>query len=569
MIILGISAFFHDSAAAIINEGEVIAACSEERFSRIKNDASFPQNSIIYCLEMAKINLSDIDLIVFYDKPLLKLDRLIETVFAFAPKGIHFFMKAFPLWAKEKIFQKILLIDGLKDISPKMTNEELHKKLLFSQHHFSHGASAFFSSPYKESLVITLDGVGEWQTTTIGIGNDNNYEIKEEINFPHSLGLLYSTFTYFCGFKVNSGEYKLMGLAPYGRARFKDIILKELIDVKDDGSFRLNMKYFSYTTSLQMCGAKLEKLLQVKKRESTEEITQEYKDLAASIQAVLEKIIEKIVIYATHKYNQKNVCLAGGVALNSCSNGKLIAKKIVQSLWVQPAAGDAGSALGAAYIGYYIYAKKNRLISSNSMKNSYLGPEFTIHHNNIPYPSQELNLELIVDELTKGKVIAYFQGKMEFGPRALGNRSILADPRNPQMKDILNHKIKFRESFRPFAPIVLEEYAHEWFEVDNQSAYMTNVFKVRPEKRKLIPAVTHIDGTARVQTLNKNTHPKLHLLISKFYDKTGCPLLINTSLNIKDEPIVCTPDEALNCFHKTHIDGLILNQYYLTKEDMK
>jgi carbamoyltransferase len=592
MKILGIAAYYHDSSASLVIDGNIVAACQEERFTRVKFDASFPVNSIQYCLKAAGLEPGDIDTIVFYEKPFLKFERLLETYLAFAPSGFLSFTKAMPLWLNEKLFQKKLLRDELKDLG---FNENQTKDILFSSHHLSHAASAFFPSPYEEAYVLTLDGVGEWDTTAIFHGKGSELKKLEEQSFPHSLGLLYSAFTYYCGFKVNSGEYKLMGLAPYGVPIFADTIKDNLIDIKGDGSFRLNMKYFNFATGLTMTNKRFDDLFSNNLRGPEDEIKQVHMDIAASIQAVLEEIVMKICRYINFKYRAKNLCLAGGVALNCVANGKIRESGLFENIWVQPAAGDAGGSLGAALAVYYSHLQNPRTVERpDAMHGAYLGPSYsdTDVENFLTekkavfkrLEDQEL-LNFTSQELQNEKVIGWFQGRMEFGPRALGNRSILADARSEKMQKILNLKTKFRESFRPFAPIVSEEKCSDWFDFDGTSPYMLMVAKVREEKRlepevmnysglsrvndirSVIPAVTHVDNSARIQTVNKDVNPRLHALISKFEEATKTPVLINTSFNIRSEPIVCSPEDAYRCFMGCNMDILVLNNYVLQKED--
>ena len=592
--IIGISCFYHDSAAAYIKNGEIISAVQEERFTRIKHDNSFPENSIKYILKSQNISIDDIDYFVFYEKPFLKFDRIIETYFSSAPFGFKSFLNSFPIWTKEKIFQKKILHNCLKSISKKVELE----KIYFSEHHLSHAASAFFPSNFEESAILTLDAVGEWTTTSISLGINNNIKIKEQINFPHSLGLLYSSFTYYLGFKVNSGEYKMMGLAPYGEPKYKDKIFDNLIDIKDDGSFKLNMKFFNFQKGLTMINSKFEKLFNQKRRVPEEEpLSQFHMDIASSIQLVTEEIVIKISRYIKKKYNVKNICLAGGVCLNCVANGKLLETGIFENVWIQPAAGDAGGALGAALAFWHIHLNKERILSTSrdKMKGSYLGPKYTddeaskslniLDANFKTYPEKEM-IEIVVDEISKGKSIGWFQGRMEFGPRALGSRSIIADPRNQTMQKELNLKIKFRESFRPFAPSILYEDLEEYFYLNVPSPYMQIVSKIKSEKRKKnyidknifgieklnqirsdIPAVTHVDYSARIQTVHKETNLIYYNLIKKFKETTGCPVLLNTSFNVRGEPIVNSPEDAYNCFMGTNLDILVINNIILKKED--
>ncbi len=592
--ILGISAFYHDSAAAIIIDGKIIAAAQEERFTRKKHDSSYPFNSIEFVLKYSKLKLSEVDQIVFYEKPFLKFERLLETYVAFAPKGFKSFCKSMPIWLKEKLFQKRLLINELKKHDKNFNNEN---KLFFSEHHLSHAASAFYPSPFEEALILTADGVGEWATTTVAIGKQNHLEIVKEIHFPHSLGLIYSAFTYYTGFKVNSGEYKLMGLAPYGEPKYKDLILKNLIDVKEDGTFHLNQKYFNYSTGLTMTNNNFSNLFGQKVRNSKKEkITQFHMDVAASIQAVTEEIMIKLSKSLRSEYKIPNLCLAGGVALNCVANGKINNEKIFDKIWIQPAAGDAGGALGAALALWHIEFNKKRIVNpKDDMKGSYLGPEYSqieIEKNlNILGAKYEvLTEDKIIDftakDLSEGKAVGWFQGRMEFGPRALGSRSILGDARSPTMQKALNLKVKYRESFRPFAPSVLREDVSTWFNLNTDSPYMLlvsnvnndKIFKMTDDEKRLfgieklnvkrseIPAVTHVDYSARIQTVNKDTNPKYFKLISSFKEKTGCPVIVNTSFNIRGEPIVNTPKDAFTCFMGTDLDILIVGNCYLEKK---
>ena len=592
--ILGISAFYHDSAASILIDGKITAAAQEERFTRIKHDSSYPYNAIEFVLHYTNLKLNQIDQIVFFEKPFLKFERLLETYVAFAPKGFESFCRAMPIWLKDKLFQKRLLINELKRHDNKFDNPE---KIFFSEHHLSHAASAFFPSPFEEAVVLTADGVGEWATTTISIGCGNNLEIKKEILFPHSLGLLYSAFTYYTGFKVNSGEYKLMGLAPYGEPKFIKQIYK-LIDIKNDGSFRLDQSYFNYSTGLTMTNEKFNKLFGKKRRNpETDNLTQFHMDIAASIQNVTEEIMIKLAKSIREEYNIKNLCLAGGVALNCVANGKILKEKIFENIWIQPAAGDAGGSLGAALALWHIEQKNSRVTNkSDDMQGSFLGPDYS--QNKIEQELEKLGakfsvldendlIEKTAEEISKGKAIGWFQGRMEFGPRALGSRSILGDPRCPDMQKNLNLKVKYRESFRPFAPSILKEDLSKWFDIFQESPYMLIVGSVKKEKciemtneqkelfgidklnirRSEIPAVTHVDYSARVQTVSEKTNYKYFKLISKFKEKTGCPILINTSFNVRGEPIVNTPKDAFNCFMGTELDKLVIGNCYLDKED--
>ena len=591
--ILGISAFYHDSAACLVIDGNIIAAAQEERFSRKKHDSGYPTNAINFVLEYGKLNLSDVDHIVFYEKPFLKFERLLETYVAFAPKGFVQFSKAMPLWLKEKLFQKKMLMDCLKENDENFKDET---KIFFSEHHMSHAASAFFPSPFDEAIILTADGVGEWATSTVAIGKDNNVEIKKEIHFPHSLGLLYSAFTYYTGFKVNSGEYKLMGLAPYGDPKYKDLIKDNLIDIKEDGSFRLDQDFFNYSTGLTMTNEKFNSLFGEKPRNSkNEKITQFHMDVASSIQNVTEEVMLKMATSLRKEYDLKNLCLAGGVALNCVANGKIIEKKIFDKIWIQPAAGDAGGSLGAALALWYNEMKKERKIfNTDQMQGSYLGPEYSQDEIEIKLKEAGAKFDIMkeddlidktAEDLSKGKAVGWFQGRMEFGPRALGARSILGDPRSESMQKDLNLKVKYRESFRPFAPSVLSDHVSEWFDIKEESPYMLLVSNVNKKKqikmdddqkklfgidklnvkRSEIPAVTHVDYSARIQTVHRETNPKYFKLLEKFKQKTGCPIVINTSFNVRGEPIVNTPQDAFNCFMGTELDKLIIGNCYLDK----
>ena len=591
--ILGISAFYHDSAAAIIVDGNIIAAAQEERFSRKKHDASYPSNAIKYVLEESKLDLNEIDHIVFFEKPFLKFERLLETYMAFAPRGFRSFSLSMPLWLREKLFQKKFLFDKLKEQDSKFKDIN---KIKFSEHHYSHAASAFYPSPFDEAVILTLDGVGEWATTTVAIGKKNKLEIIKEIHFPHSLGLLYSAFTYYIGFRVNSGEYKLMGLAPYGKPIYKDVIKEKLLDLKNDGSFKLNMKYFNYTTGLTMTNQKFSKLFDHPVRDSKKDLlTQFHMDIAASIQTVTEEIVLKITKNISQEYKIKNLCLAGGVALNCVANGKIHNEKIFDNIWIQPAAGDAGGSLGAALAYWYHELEKPRIEFKDQMKGSYLGPKFenetvekklkSLKANYKKHSSKDLLL-LTANELASEKTVGWFQGRMEFGPRALGGRSILADPRSEKMQKKLNLKIKFRESFRPFAPSVLREDLNEWFELDGDSPYMLLVSEVKKDKqikmkkedenlfgidklnikRSSIPAITHVDYSARIQTVHKETNSRYYDLIKEFKKITNCPVLVNTSFNVRGEPIVCSIEDAFNCFMGTNLDILVIEDFILYKD---
>ena len=595
MRILGISAFYHDSAAALVEDGQILAAAQEERFSRKKHDSGFPQAAIEYCLQEGGCTLDDVDHIVFYDKPFLKFERLVETYLAFAPRGFSSFRRAIPLWLKEKLFQKSLIKQELKQHAP---NFDWENRLLFAEHHQSHAASAFFPSPFEEAVVLTMDGVGEWATTSVAIGRGNSLESIREIHFPHSLGLLYSAFTYYTGFKVNSGEYKVMGLAPYGEPRYADRILEHVIDLKPDGSFRLNQDYFEYCTGLRMTNGKFDDLFGGPARNPEELLTQHHMDLAASVQAVTEEVVLRLTRSLARETGLSNLCLAGGVALNCVANGKVLRDGAFDRMWVQPAAGDAGGALGAALAAYHVHLGQERQISNDldSMAGSYLGPEFTREEVRSDLDSagakyKEVDDAELIDQtseaLAAGKAVGWFQGRMEFGPRSLGARSIIADPQSPTMQKMLNLKVKYRESFRPFAPSVLCEDVADWFELESESPYMllvANVIaerqrEITPEEKMLfgidklnvprsqIPAVTHVDYSARVQTVHRETNPRYHDLISAFKARTGCPVLVNTSFNVRGEPIVCTPIDAFNCFMGTELDLLVAGNCILRKED--
>ena len=592
--ILGISAFYHDSAAAILIDGKIVAAAQEERFTRIKHDASYPFNAVEFVLRYAGIKLTEVDQIIFFEKPFLKFERLLETYVAFAPKGFQSFCKAIPIWINEKLFQKKFLFNQLKKHDTRFKDRE---KIFFSEHHLSHAASAFFPSPFEEAIILTADGVGEWATTTVAVGKKNSLEIKKEIHFPHSLGLLYSAFTYYTGFKVNSGEYKLMGLAPYGKPNFIDKIYK-LIDIKEDGTFRLDQSYFNYATGLTMTNEKFHKLFGKKPRNSkSENLTQFHMDIASSIQKVTELIMIKLARSLKNEYGLNNLCLAGGVALNCVANGKILKEKIFENIWIQPAAGDAGGSLGAALALWHLEQGNPRNIDlTDSMKGSYLGPEYNQNDIEVELKSIKANFsvfdedELIkrtAEDLSNGNAIGWFQGRMEFGPRALGGRSILGDPRSESTQKNLNLKVKYRESFRPFAPSILREDLSDWFEIDVDSPYMlmvTNIhrkktLKITEDQEKLfgieklnikrseIPAVTHVDYSARIQTVHKKTNEKYYKLIEKFKEKTGCPVIVNTSFNVRGEPIVNTPTDAFNCFMGTELDKLVIGNCYLDKKD--
>ena len=597
MRVLGVSAFYHDSAAALIADGRIVAAAQEERFTRKKHDSSFPQHAIGYCLEEAGIALGEVDFVVFYDKPFLKFERLLETYLAFAPRGFKSFRMAMPIWLKEKLFQKSLLRKEFEKFDPQFDWE---KKLLFSEHHLSHAASAFYPSPFEEALVLTMDGVGEWTTTSAAIGRGNDIKVHKEIFFPHSLGLLYSAVTYYIGFKVNSGEYKVMGLAPYGRPIYKDRMIEKLMDLKDDGSFRLNMEYFNYCTGLTMTNDRFSELFGRPVRGREDELLDEFHmDMAASVQAVTEEIVTRLVKGLIEETGLRNVCLAGGVALNCVANGKLVREGVVENLWVQPAAGDAGGALGAALLAHYLYQGQPRRVDSSlldGMQGSYLGPAYDNETTQAMLTEAGARFEVIdnpeelldraAELLASEKVVGWCQGRMEFGPRALGARSILGDPRSEKMQKTMNLKIKYRESFRPFAPSVLREDVPRYFETNVDSPYMLLVDRVKPEicrdmteeeaglfgieklnvSRSDLPAITHVDYTARVQTVHRETNPLYYGLIEKFKEKTGCSVLINTSFNVRGEPPVCTPVDAFKCFMGTEMDHLVVGNCLLHRE---
>lgn len=597
MKILGISAYYHDSAACLLVDGKITAAAQEERFTRVKHDPSFPARSISYCLDEINASPETIDFIVFYDKPFLKFDRLLETYLAFAPRGFRSFLSSMPLWIKEKLFQRSLLIKEFKKLWG--AQFDVDSRLLFSEHHLSHAASAFFPSPFEEAAVLTMDGVGEWVTTSYAVGVGNKLDIKKEIHFPHSLGLLYSAFTYYCGFKVNSGEYKLMGLAPYGKPIYVDLIYKHLIDVKEDGSFWLDMQYFEYCTGLKMVSNKFERLFGAPARKPESPLTQREMDLAASIQVVTEDVVVKLAKNIRQTTGLKNLCLAGGVALNCVANGRLHREKIFENMWIQPAAGDAGGALGAALAVYFIHLKNQRVLSSSSdfMSGSYLGPMYKQPdiENRLKVMgaifevinNEDLLMEKVAIELSRGKGVGWHQGRMEFGPRALGCRSILADPRSPLIQKQLNLKIKYRESFRPFAPSVLREDVSDWFDLKIDSPYMLMVANVHNSKkiksveneadlfgldklyaaRSVIPAVTHVDGSARIQTVYRETNPRYYSLIKKYKEITDCPILVNTSFNVRGEPIVESPEDAFKCFMGTDLDMLVVGNCVLKKSE--
>jgi len=595
MYILGISAFYHDSAACLLKDGEIVAAAQEERFTRKKHDAGFPSHAIQYCLEEAGISASQIDNVVFYEKPFVKFERLLETYLAFAPKGFTSFAKAMPVWIKDKLFQKAVLIKELKSTLDE--NIEWRERLLFSEHHLSHAASAYYPSPFDSAAVLTLDGVGEWTTTSLAIGKGSDLKVVKEIHFPHSLGLLYSAFTYYTGFKVNSGEYKVMGLAPYGEPVYADLIREKLITVAEDGSFQLDMSYFDYATGLTMTNKKFDALFGGPPRTSETELTQREMDLAASVQKVTGDIMLELARGIANETGERNLCLAGGVALNCVANGILLREKIFDNIWIQPAAGDAGGALGAALSTWYLHHNKERSASKerDAMKGAYLGPKFndaeieaelTACGATFKKLSEDEMIEEVASALANEKAVGWMQGRMEFGPRALGGRSIIADPRSPVMQEQLNLKVKYRESFRPFAPSVLREDVGEWFEHDTDSPYMLLVADVQNDKRRAmtkeeealfgidklnvprssVPAITHVDYSARIQTVHADTNPRYHAVISKFKEKTGCPLVVNTSFNVRGEPIICTPTDAFKCFMGTEMDVLSVGNYVLYKE---
>lgn len=590
MNILGISAFYHDSAACLVQDGKIISAVQEERFTRKKHDYSFPKNAINCCLQDSGLRVNDLDFVAFYEKPFIKFERILETYLSYAPLGIRSFIKAVPLWIKQKIWMKELIRKEL----------DFRGKIIFPEHHESHAASAFFPSPFREAAFLTIDGVGEWTTASYGVGKENKIDIMAEIHFPHSLGLLYSAFTYYTGFKVNSGEYKVMGLAPYGEPRYKDLILSELMDLKEDGSFKLNMKYFNYCAGLTMTNKNFEKLFGGPPRKPESRLTQRDMDLARSVQEVTEEVMMRMARHIHKETGQENLCLAGGVALNCVANGRILREGPFGNTWIQPAAGDAGGALGAALFVWYHYSGNTRLTDGvrDFQQGSYLGPKFEngyisdyLKRNNISYT--ELNdeelPERIADLIADQKVIGWFQGRMEFGPRALGSRSIIGDARSPKMQEIMNLKIKFRESFRPFAPSVIKERASEFFEIDRESPYMLLVAPVKKEIRRemsagekelfgldklhvvrsTIPAVTHVDYSARIQTINSQDNPLYYRMIEKFHEKYSCPVIINTSFNVRGEPIVCTPEDAYLCFMRTNMDYLIMGNFLIEKKEQK
>lgn len=597
MRILGISAFYHDSAAALIENGAIIAAAQEERFTRKKHDPGFPKEAIDYCLKEAGLTLSDVDHVVFFEKPFIKFERLLETYLASAPAGFQSFKMAIPVWIKDKLFQKGNLIELLEEFeNANEGTSEIEDKLLFAEHHQSHAASAFFPSPFEEAIILTMDGVGEWATASVAIGRGNELTTVKEIQFPHSLGLLYSAMTYYTGFRVNSGEYKVMGLAPYGEPKYADLIKNNLIDIKEDGSFWLDQSYFNYATGLTMTSSKFHDLFGAPPRTSEDQITQREMDLAASVQAVTEEVMLKMTENLAKEYGIKNLCLAGGVALNCVANGKVIRAGSFENVWVQPAAGDAGGALGAALAAHYIEKKQPRTVGANmdAMKGSYLGPEFKQSDIETRLKKAGAVFEVLTDEtvmtetakcLEDGHAVGWFQGRMEFGPRALGGRSILGDPRNPEMQKTLNLKIKYRESFRPFAPSIISDEVSNYFEHEGTSPYMLVVAPVKEEHRKdtskedvglfgieklniprsTIPAITHVDYSARIQTVHEETNPRYHALISAFKKQTGCPIVVNTSFNVRGEPIVNTPEDAFHCFMGTEMDTLVVGNCLMRK----
>ena len=595
MRIAGISAYYHDSAAALVHDGRVVAAAQEERFTRRRHDARFPRNALLYCLSEAGISLDEVDYVAFYDKPLLKFERLLETYLAFAPRGFASFRRAMPLWIREKLFQKDLLARELSALAPGTRWEE---RLLFGEHHLSHAASAFYPSPFHEAAVLTMDGVGEWATTSVGHGAGNRLEITREIHFPHSLGLLYSAFTYYTGFRVNSGEYKVMGLAPYGEPRFAPLILDRVMDLKEDGSFRLDQRYFDYCTGLRMTGARFHELFGGPPRLPDEPLTQRHMDLAASVQAVTDEVVLRLTRAIAAETGAKNLCLAGGVALNCVANGRVLRDGRFERIWIQPAAGDAGGALGAALAAYHGFhgGAREPAAGLDAMHGSYLGPSYA--QRDVERGLREAGarfavlddaelIERTVDALEAGKAVGWFQGRMEFGPRALGARSILADPRSPEMQRRLNLQVKFRESFRPFAPSVLRQDVAEWFDLDVDSPYMLLVAEVAASHRRppaageealfgidrlnaarsAIPAVTHVDHSARIQTVHRETNPRYHALLTAWKERTGCPVLVNTSFNVRGEPIVLSPLDAFRCFMGTDIDVLAAENCFLLREE--
>jgi len=592
--ILGISAFYHDSSASLINNGEIISAVQEERFTRIKHDSSFPTKSIEYILKESNLRLSEIESIVFYEKPFLKFERLLETFIAFAPRGFKSFSSAMPVWLREKLFQKDNIFRKLKKIDESFEDIE---KIKFSEHHMSHAASAYYPSPFNEALILTLDGVGEWATTTVGVGNKNKIKILKEIHFPHSLGLLYSAFTYYLGFKVNSGEYKVMGLAPYGKPKYKDIISEHLIKINSDGSFKLNMEFFDFATDLKMTNKKFDNLFNQKRRNpDTDILTEFHMDIASSLQAITEEIVLKLARSIRDEYKIENLCMSGGVALNCVANGKIVSNNIFKNIWIQPASGDAGGSLGAALAYWHNELNNHKVNLKDSMKGSYLGPSYKDDYierklveigANFKKLKYEECLDITTNELKKEKAIGWFQGRMEFGPRALGARSIIADSRSEKMQKNLNLKVKFRESFRPFAPAILRDKVNDYFNLNQDSPYMLLVANVKDNikieiseddkklfgieklniKRSNIPAVTHVDYSARIQTVHEETNKKFYDLLVKFNEKTSCPILVNTSFNVRGEPIVNTPEDAYRCFMGTNLDLLVIENFILFKED--
>lgn len=595
MNILGLSAYYHDSAACLIVDGEILAAAQEERFTRKKHDAAFPAHAIDYCLHEAGLKASNVDYVVFYDKPFLKFERLFETYLAFAPKGFNSFATSLPVWLKDKLFQKTVIIDALKEQFGK--DIDWSQRLLFSEHHLSHAASAFFPSPFEDAAVLTMDGVGEWTTTSLAVGSGNTLSVHKEIHFPHSLGLLYSAFTYYTGFKVNSGEYKIMGLAPYGKPRYVHLIKDHLIDIKEDGSFHLDMSYFNYCTGLTMTNDRFADLFGGSARQSEGALTQREMDLAASVQAVTEEVVIKLAKGIRKSTGQNNLCLAGGVALNCVANGKLLRENIFANLWIQPASGDAGGAIGAALGAYHLMLNQPRTVrAGDSMQGSYLGPAYAQADTEQRLKAAGAAFTVVSDDeminqtaqaLADGKAVGWHQGRMEFGPRALGGRSIIADPRSPSVQKQLNLKVKYRESFRPFAPSVLREDVSEWFDMHSDSPYMLLVSGIANDKqlpmteeqqklfgieklnvpRSEIPAVTHVDYSARIQTVHRETNPKYHRLISRFKELTGCPVLVNTSFNVRGEPIVNTPEDAFHCLMGTEIEFLVVGNCIMRKEE--
>ena len=595
MRILGVSAYYHDSAASLVVDGRIVAAAQEERFTRSKHDARFPANAIAFCLNHGGLEPAEVDLVAFYDKPFLKFERLLETYLAFAPRGFQSFRQALPIWIKEKLFQKHLIVGELRKLSDGVNWAE---KLAFSEHHLSHAASAFYPSPFGRAAVLTMDGVGEWTTTSLAVGAGRDLTVLKEIHFPHSLGLLYSAFTYYTGFKVNSGEYKLMGLAPYGEPIFADVIRNKLIDVKEDGTFHLNLDYFDYCTGLRMTNERFDRLFGAPARQADQQLTQLHMDLAASIQKVTEEVVLRLARSIARESGERNLCLAGGVALNCVANGKLLRAGTFDRLWIQPAAGDAGGAVGAALAAHHLYLRKPRVApgGTDGMQGAYLGPEYLqadverrltsagAHFTVLP---DDALMETCAQELANQKALGWHQGRMEFGPRALGARSILGDARSPTMQKLLNLKVKYRESFRPFAPAALSEFVGDWFDLDQESPYMLVVANVAqrhrlamtPEQQSLfgidklnvarssIPAVTHVDYSARVQTVHRESNPRFHELIRHFHALTGCPVIVNTSFNVRGEPIVCTPEEAFHCFMGTDIECLAVGNCFLRKEE--